>query len=207
MVTILDLFCGAGGAAMGLHRAGHKVVGVDIEPQPNYPFEFIRADALSFDLEGYDVYWASPPCQAYSRVCVNLRNAGNEYPDLIGATRQMLNETGKPYIIENVEGAPLRRDIMLCGMMFNLKLIRHRLFEIHGFHVQQPFHRKHKPRIKSPNGKTKGRFCTVAGQGHDGFSNKISDWKIAMGIDWMTKKELTQAVPPAYAEYIGQFIK
>lgn len=212
--TVLDLFCGAGGAAMGLYRAGFKVVGVDIEPQPNYCGDvFYHADALTFDLDGYDAYWASPPCQCYSFASRRWRNNGTEYPELIEETRDQLLKTDRPFIIENVVGAPLRKDLLLCGEMFGLKVIRHRIFEIHGFHVPELKHEKHRGLVKD------GYYVTVAGHGgNDSKHNycklnglesktKLEVWQHAMGIDWMTKKELTQAVPPAYAEYIGRFIK
>ena len=128
-MKILDLFCGAGGATMGLHRAGFEVVGVDIHLQPNYPFEFIQADALELNLEGYDAYWASPPCQCYSKAAIGSRNAGVIYPDLINKTRKRLLLTSKPYVIENVVGAPLIFPTYLEGTMFGLGVLRRRLFE------------------------------------------------------------------------------
>jgi len=193
---MLDLYCAAGGAAVGLHNAGFEVVGVDLEPQPNYPFKFIQADVLTVDLDGYDAYWASPPCQAYTWAA---KCHHRDYPDLMGDTRDRLLETGKPCVIENVIGAPMRKDLMLCGEMFNLGVIRHRIFEIHGFSVPQPEHRKHQGTVKG------GQYVTVAGHGGDGGA-RMSLWSEAMGIDWMTKKELTQAVPPKYAEYVGRFM-
>src|SRR5512139_314282 len=145
MPRILDLFCGAGGAAVGYHRAGFDVVGVDINPQPNYPFEFVQADALwalqqlqvgsllDYHLSDFDAIHASPPCQRYSTA--TKRNGTElEHPDLIGPTRELLQATGLPYVIENVVGAPLRDSILLCGSWFALgadgyRLKRHRLFE------------------------------------------------------------------------------
>ena len=212
-MKILDLYCGAGGGAMGLHRAGFGVVGIDIKPQPNYPFEFIQADALEFDLEGYDAYWATPPCQAYSFAARRWRNSGIEYPDLIKRTRDKLLRTNKPFVIENVVGAPIRKDLLLCGEMFGLKVIRHRIFEFRGLKVPQPKHKKHKGLVRD------GYYVTVAGQGgNDSKHNycklrglegktKLEVWQHAMDIDWMTKKELTQAIPPAYSEYIGKYLK
>lgn len=209
-MKILDLYCGAGGAAMGLHRAGFEVIGVDNAPQPNYPFAFIHADVLTFDLDGYDAYWASPPCQAYTWASTKARNRGKTYPDLMEETRKRLLKTAKPFIIENVIGAPMRRDIMLCGTMFGLNIIRHRLFEINGFSVPQPLHPKHKlPTIIQTKNNTlakRSAYCSVAGHGGHGCSFKYEDWKEAMQINWMTKKELIQAVPPAYSEYIGGYL-
>lgn len=208
---MLDIFCGAGGAAMGLHRAGHEVIGVDINSQPNYPFEFIQADALTFDLDGYDAYWASPPCQAYTWASSKARNRGKFYLDLIPKIREHLLETSKPFIIENVISAPIRKDLLLCGTMFGLNIIRHRHFEIEGLSIPQPLHPKHKPPIiiqtKNNTLAKRSQYCCVAGCGGDGCSFKYEDWKKAMNINWMTKKELIQAVPPAYAQYIGGFLK
>jgi hypothetical protein len=123
----LDLFCGAGGASMGLHRAGFEVVGVDACPQPEYPFAFVQADALTFPLDGFAFVWASPPCQAftaYKRRTDHVRPRRN----LIPAVRARLAAAGVPYVIENVVGAPLRVPVMLCGSMFGLDVQRHRLF-------------------------------------------------------------------------------
>lgn len=123
----LDLFCGAGGASMGLANAGFEVTGVDIFDQPNYPFTFYKANALEFDLSGFDFIWASPPCQAFT---LAQRIQKNQHPDLIEPIRQRLIETNKPYCIENVVGAPLINPILLCGSMFpGLRVYRHRLFE------------------------------------------------------------------------------
>jgi len=207
---ILDLYCGAGGSAVGLHNVGFDIVGVDILSQPNYPFEFIKGDSLEIDLDGYDAYWASPPCQAYTWAASLHRNKGKIYPDLIKKTRELLLKTNKPFVIENVIGAPIRRDLMLCGVMFGLNVIRHRHFEVHRFHVEEPFHLKHKPPIlfqtKNGNVTKRSQYCSVAGHGGHGCSFKFEDWKKAMDIDWMTKKELVQAVPPAYSQYIGKYL-
>ena len=126
---LLDLFCGAGGAAMGYHRAGFEVVGVDIKPQPHFPFEFHQVDALTYTLDGFDAYHASPPCQRYS-CAVNLHNNRDSHPDLIDIVRNILLKTGKHYVIENVPGSPLINPTQLCGSAFGLRVRRHRLFEI-----------------------------------------------------------------------------
>lgn len=203
MMKILDLFCGAGGASMGLHKAGHDVVGVDIVGQLNYPFEFIKGDALTVELDGYDAYWASPPCQAYSYSTARAKkDYGKSYPDLIGKIRKRLLEVKGPFIIENVVGAPIRMDLFLCGCMFNLGVFRRRHFEIDGFSVAQPPHKRHEGKVG--DGKyfriLNGSGCWL---GKGDIKGTFEDWEEAMQIDWMTKKELTQAVPPAYAEYIG----
>ena len=128
---LLDLFCGAGGAAMGYHRAGFEVIGVDIKPQPHFPLEFHQADALEFSLEGYDAYHASPPCQAFSTIAKQIRTmrpGKYSHPDLIAPTRDCLVATDKPYVIENVRGASLISPVQLCGSWFGLDLHRLRIF-------------------------------------------------------------------------------
>jgi DNA (cytosine-5)-methyltransferase 1 len=204
-MKLLDLFCGAGGAAMGYHRAGFdQIVGVDIEPQPKYPFEFVQADALEYLLaqgQEFDLVHASPPCQAYSRL---KGLASSDHPELIEPTREILVGSGKPYVIENVPGAPLVNPITLCGSMFGLQLIRHRLFEC-------------KPAIwfVTMSCACKGLF-TNADNEVSSFENgataisvvghnfKLDDAKMVMGIDWMNREELAQAIPPAYTEWIGK---
>lgn len=126
MPRLLDLFCGAGGTAMGYYQAGFEVIGVDMNPQPHFPFEFIQADAMTFPIEGFDVIHASPPCQLYSAANRFVRRP---YPDLVGPIRQRIRHTGLPYVIENVPGAPLLNPGTLCGTMFGLSVYRHRLFE------------------------------------------------------------------------------
>ena len=142
---LLDLYCCAGGAALGYHRAGFDVTGVDIDPQPNYPYGFMQADALALDddfLARFDAIHASPPCQAFSDLAKRNGNAA-DWPDLIGGTRDLLESAGKPWVIENVEGAPLLSPIVLCGTMFpGLRVIRHRLFET-SFPAEQPRHIPH----------------------------------------------------------------
>ena len=200
---LLDLFCGAGGAAMGYHRAGFDVVGVDNRPQPNYPFAFRRADALAvLEAEvvyGIDAIHASPPCQSYSRM------HGSRGPDLISQTRELLEDIGLPYVIENVEGAPLRDPILLCGSMFDLDVKRHRLFEAIWPLRDHPWPCRHgiwSPRFDvQDHGKHyKSRTVPVFGTGG---GKAAEHWAEAMGIDWMTRDELSQAVPPAYTEFIG----
>jgi DNA (cytosine-5)-methyltransferase 1 len=202
----LDLFCCAGGAGMGLARAGFEVVGVDIRPQPRYPFEFRQADALTFQVDGFDFIWASPPCQRYSDLAKRNGNAA-DWPDLVEPIRSKLIASGAYFVIENVDGAPLRRDVVLCGTMFpGLRVLRHRLFETN-FAIEQPVHPSHPlvfthDKRKAHYGKLdqNSSFVQVTGGGNCSVSNAAS----AMGIDWMTKDELNEAIPPAYSEFIGR---
>lgn len=191
----LDLCCGAGGAAVGIKQADPEaeIVGVDIIPQRRYPFTFIQGDALTFPLDGFDFIWASPPCQGYSNT---QRIQGNDHPKLIEAIRQRLLETGKPYCIENVEGAPLLTPITLCGAMFGLKVYRHRLFETN-FSVKPLACQHSVPQVKMGRPVKEGDIIQVVGH----FSNTPYARK-AMGIDWMMRDELAQAIPPAFSKYI-----
>lgn len=209
---LLDLFCGAGGAAVGYHRAGFDVVGVDKHPQPSFPYEFIQQDVLEIDssfLSSFDAIHASPPCQAYSDLAARNGNA-DDHPRLIEPVRKMLMDTGLPYIIENVEGAPLRNYIVLCGTMFNgLRVLRHRLFEAN-FIIPVPEHGKHPlvhtyDKRKRHYGKTDEwkDFVTVTGGGNC----SIASARDAMGIDWMIKREINEAIPPAYTEYVGRWCR
>lgn len=203
----LDLFCGAGGASMGLHRAGFDVVGVDVRPQPRYPFRFVQADALAppFELNSFDFIWASPPCQAYSVAAHGERSRGREYPDLVAPVRRMLAASGVPYSIENVPGAPLIHPTKLRGTMFpELKVIRERWFETSWF-MMQPL------QVTEPRGLlVRHGYVSVAGNGTQSWAYKqglrwlTADMRRAMGIDWMNRGELSQAIPPAYAEFIGR---
>jgi len=193
----LDLFCCAGGASMGLYRAGFDVVGVDIEPQPHYPFPFIQADVMSISLRGFDFIWASPPCQAHT---LAQRIRKNDHPDLIPATRHMLKKSGAgAWVIENVPGAPLIDPIELCGAMFGLKVYRHRLFEA-SFRIEPPPHPAHTAPLRKMGRKPQpGDFMHVVGN----FSG-VEQAREAMGIGWMMRDELREAIPPAYAEFIGK---
>ena len=195
---LLDTFCKAGGAGMGYHRAGFEVVGVDIEPQKNYPFEFYQADAIEFIREHgheFDAIHASPPCQRYSSMA-NIHQNSDTHPDLIAPTRDALEKSGKLYVIENVEGAPLRIDLMLCGTMFGMSLAKHRIFEssapmpllmppCNHINLYDPFH------------------------GGEMARNERVKYAKAQMIDWfMTREEVRNAIPPAYTEFIGkQLIK
>lgn len=220
---------------MGLHHAwpDAEIVGVDIKEEPRYPFEFVQSDALKFPLEGYDFIWASPPCQAYSVGSARWRKNGKKYPNLIGKTRQRILRAGTPYCIENVIGARkfLLEPFLLCGQMFGIGVIRHRLFESN-FFVLPPGHpncngaviradavgvyggsetfsysAKHRRDYLAATGHPPGRFYrAVTADGHGGNSStfRLQAWKDAMGIDWMVKRELIEAVPPAYSEFIAQ---
>lgn len=209
---LLDLFCGAGGAAVGYHRAGFDVVGVDIARQPRYPFASYQLDAVgvltemveeSSIRECFDAIHASPPCQAYSTT-VSLHDA--EYPKLIEEVRELLQATGLPYVIENVQSAPLINPIRLCGSSFGLGVRQHRLFEIHPMIVGVPPCAHHlQPEPIDVTG-TGARRIGVRTDGKGGNSRKprnLAEAREAMGIDWMTRKELSEAIPPAYTEYIG----
>lgn len=260
---LLDLFCGAGGCSEGYVRAGFEVTGVDIMPQKSYPYRFVQADALDYVKHlghFYDAIHASPPCQAFS-VLKNMRHS-KKHPNLVPQTRAALIQSGKPYVIENVPGAPLRADIMLCGTMFGLKtpcgaeLRRHRIFEtnwlvmnglqcrhhandrvigVYGDHprdgsefteretknTNSVFGGKgrglaktisvHGSHPRSGNGKHERKTISVTGSTPQNFSGikvgrkvfKVSDAQAAMGIDWMTMKGLSQAIPPVYTEFIG----
>ena len=276
-MRLLDLFCGAGGAAVGYHRAGFdEIVGVDIAPQPRYPFEFVHADALEYLAEhghDYEAIHASPPCQGYS-IMHNLPwLRGREYPLLILPTIEMLEALGKPYVVENVMGARhgsktvQKRGLeahglkagWLCGTMFGLPFYRHRLFATNWFWLA-PGHPRHKlnlhPRSEQyiyggtvkglpggaagldvkprenpvnstwrqyhdghkavvfPDGTKQNKGCgaLLAWQGNGAQANGVGighakGWRLAaeaMGIDWMKRKELTQAIPPVFTEFIGR---
>ena len=217
----LDLFCGAGGASKGLLDAEfEEITGIDINEQLEYPKTndgkvcFVKTDVFNLKLEmfkAYDFIWASPPCQAYSIGTKLVRNKGRKYPDLISKTRKLLLKTGKPFVIENVQGSPIRKDLILCGEMFDLPIIRHRCFEIYGFECKKLKHKKHSGRVW--NGKKKGwgknkkfkKYFSVTGH----CSGTLKQWQKAMEITWIKNRHtLTQCVPPKYAEYIGkQFLE
>ena len=211
-LRLLDLFCRAGGAGIGYTRAGFEVVGVDIKPQPHYPLTFIQADALTLEpkfIASFDAVHASPPCQSYSDLAKRNGNA-DAWPRLVEPVREMLIRSGLPYIIENVDGAPLLNAVVLCGTMFpQLRVLRHRLFETN-FEIVPPPHRKH-PKVhtfdrrKSHYGKTDEwkDFVQVTGGGNC----TLAAARDAMGIDWMTKGEINESIPPAYTEFIGQELR
>lgn len=219
---LLDLFCCAGGAAKGYHDAGFDVVGVDINPQPNYPYEFVQADALSLVVDRFgqwrchtvdgrlyvvgaiDAAHASPPCQGYTALTTGTNAGRSARPRLVAATRALLNGTGKPYVIENVQGSDVRRDATLCGEMFGLAVIRHRYFEIGGWSYSPPCHIPHRGRVQGWRHGVyhDGPYFAVYGDG--GGKGTVAEWQQAMGIDWTDNRvELAEAIPPAYTNHIG----
>lgn len=210
---LLDLFCGAGGASMGYYRAGFDVVGVDAARQPHYPFPFVRADWLAaLELRGlgpFDAVHASPPCQANLRglAAVN-RSLGRAYahPDLLGAVRERLCALGLPYVIEQPEqGAPMLSPARYCGSSFGLPIRRHRLFESNVALLPPPCDHGWQTEKRYWTGWVKNgerqRATVVQVYGNGGDRH---EWGPALGIDWMTPDELTQAIPPAYAEHVGR---
>lgn len=222
---LLDLFCGAGGVAVGYHRAGFDVVGVDIKPQKNYPFEFHQADCLDvlasyvdggewfYTLPSLAAIHASPPCQRYSAI-TRVHGRSAEHPDLVAPTRNLLIATGLPYVFENVEGAPLLNVITLCGSMFGLgaqcidgqwrQLRRHRLFEGEVPVLLSPCQHSGEPIGVYGHGGNRHNTAK-SGKGHNrGYMGNKQERMQAMGIDWMTGAELSQAIPPAYTEFIGR---
>jgi len=223
---VLDLFCGGGGIAKGYADAGFEVVGVDLNPQPSFPYQFVQDDAIDYlikhwdELDHYEFIHASPPCQAYSVSTFPTRSR-DRHPDLLPIVRELLAATGRPYVIENVPGAPMRRDLVLFGWMFGLPLIRQRWFEISGFWIMQPQGQRPKGSAHA------GDFVTVAGkghsynckQGHNGpkaaqerrikcwKGSVLETWRHAMATPWMqTRKEIANSIPPPYAKYIGDAI-
>ena len=209
---LLDLFCGAGGSAVGYHRAGFDVVGVDIAPQPHYPFEFHQMGAMYalsvLDDFAPDAIHASPPCQAYS-IAAKIHGKG-DHPELVPATRKLLQATGLPWVMENVPGAPMENYVVLCGLALGCGVKRHRLFETNWMVWAPP---------QCPKGH-EGDWVTVFGHTVIGRQHSVPDprpgkrsqvfkhlgtdrGREAMGIDWMNRDELSQAIPPAYTTFIG----
>ena len=205
---MVDLCCGAGAASVGYARAGFEVVGVDNVPQPNYPYQFIQADALTFPLEGFDAIHASPPCQLWSTSTLSQRRRGKTYPDLITPLRERLQGSAVPWVMECVPEAPLRGDIELCGCMFRLEipgtgqLLRKRRFELSWATVPlpQPAHYHHLPAI------------SICGHGTPAWQRRltghipVAQWRSVMGVSWMTREELTEAIPPLYTQYVGHML-
>lgn len=213
---LLDLYCGAGGAGMGYHRAGFDVVGVDLEPQRSYPFEFVQMDVFEYLSDPglvarcFDAIHASPPCQAYSagKNMWHGRLPADRHPDLVGPTRQALVATGLPWVIENVVGAPLLDPITLCGDSFGLGVKRHRLFESSVFMWNPPACRPDHPLfvVSVFGGGALSRTLPL-GSRKNFMQGRVhvahAEASIHMGIDWMRRDEMSQAIPPAYTEWVG----
>lgn len=203
-MRLLDLYCKAGGASKGYADAGFEVVGVDIKKQKRYPYEFIQSDVLELNLDfikKFDVIHASPPCQTHS-ITRNLRIAqgkSTDKIDLIPQTREMLIKSGKPYIIENVMGAPLNNPVLLCGSAFGLKVRRHRIFESNVKLIGTKCDHK-----------SQGRPVGVYGSMRDEIPNggrtatSLEEARMAMDIDWMLWGDLVEAIPPAYTYWLGK---
>lgn len=220
---LLDLFCCAGGAGMGYYLAGFDVVGVDIRPQPRYPFEFIQADCLALDrafLTSFDAIHASPPCQAHSSIS-RVSGRQEHHVDRIEETRDLLTRSGRLWIMENVVGAPLDDPLILCGTMFGLRtscgaeLRRHRLFETNwyvGLHPQCQHgdavvgvyggHAHDRRRRASPVTGSTPQQNVIRNRSRLTFP--VEEARRAMGIDWMTMADLSQAIPPAYTRWLGE---
>lgn len=199
---LLDVCCGAGGCSVGYARAGFDVVGVDIAPQPNYPFRFIQRDALEalddhafLAAHGFDAIHASFPCQFASKT---QKLQGNDHPDLVTPGRELLNATGLPWVMENVKGSPLRNPVVLEGQMFGLNTHRPRLFETN-WPLEVPLLRPPPPRqAKMGRPPKPGEAIQVVGH----FSD-VAAGREALGIPWMTQGELALAIPPAYTAFVG----
>lgn len=209
---LLDLFCGAGGAAMGYYMAGFQVIGVDINPQPRYPFEFHQADAMTFPLDGFDAIHASPPCHDHSNVTGRNRKAEGAKGTgwMLDATIERLVASDLPFVVENVETAdfpPTVYRVRLCGSSFGLDVRRHRWFASNAPMLTPPCaHPLQRPRFRSLDSRRPaGSLATVVGvHGHLNYVGEFALRCAAMGIDWMTNDELSQAIPPAYTKFLGE---
>ncbi len=203
---LLDLYCCEGGAATGYARAGFDVVGVDIEPQPNYPFEFHQADAIEYLLEHghkFDAIHASPPCQAYSSITPDK----SKHPELIAPTREALLTIGRPYVIENVEGAwrELVDPMRLCGSSFGLRVRRHRYFESNVWLTSMPCrHEEQGVPVGVYGGVTSSSPRRPSGTSRGVKARTVEEAREAMGMPWASEHGLTEAIPPAFTEWIGR---
>ena len=198
---LLDLFCGAGGCAVGYSRAGFDVVGVDIKPQPHYPFEFHQADALEYPLDGFDAIHASPPCQDHMRSPTwNAETHGTGW--MLASTRDRLSGSAVPWVIENVPGADVRADYRSCGCQFGLRVRSERWFETswRAFGASSPPH-DHSGEWRAQSVQNHARPVFPAAPAYVPTRREVA---IAMGIDWMTGDEHQLAIPPSYTEHIGQ---
>jgi|SRR5690242_805394 DNA (cytosine-5)-methyltransferase 1 len=204
-MRVLDLFCNAGGAATGYARAGFEVVGVDVNPQPNYPFTFIKMDALEvhWTTFGFDLIHASPPCQHSAAITKGTnKHRRHLHPNLYPQVKALLERTGKPYVIENPDSRP---DVVLCGEMFGLGVIRHRNFELGNWSTVKPAHPKHRGYVRGMrHGVVRdGPYVAVYGKG--GGKATVPEAQRAMGIDWTdVHEELVEMLPPAYTQWIGE---
>ena len=209
-MRIADLFCGAGGAAWGIHLAceeagvAHEIVGFDIKPMPRYPFKFVQQDALTVNLGGFDAVWASPPCQFYTRLRGLPWMRGREYWRSIPPTRGHLLRFGKPYILENVSDAgwDMPESIVLCGQNLGLNLYRHRRFESTHL-LLQPVHQKHRAVITPGRASLGKRHHGLNGwNGAAPLPSGVQRHRSNLGIPWMIGTELAQAIPPVFAKYV-----
>lgn len=210
--TVLDAFCCDGGAGMGYHLAGFEVLGIDRDPHPAYPFAFVQGDAIEFiTAHGalFDFAHASPPCQGEGTPTKGSNAARNQatgrtHPRLITPTRTALRTIGRPWVMENVPGSTVRKDITLCGEMFALGVLQHRYFELEGWTMPQPDHRKHRGKVR---GWRHGQFFDgpyVAAYGNGGGKATVTEMQTAKGIDWTDDHlALREAIPPAYTHHIG----
>ncbi|MFB8122968.1 DNA methylase [Streptomyces bacillaris] len=214
---LLDLFCCAGGAGTGYHRAGFDVIGVDIVDRPNYPFTFVRADALEYlaaliasgEIARFSAVHSSPPCQAGCALTVGTNASqgwGGDHDDLVAPTRVLLERTGLPYVIEQPNGrAKIRKDLSLCGEMFGLGVLRHRNFELGGWTITRPAHPKHRGYVRGYRHGVYRDGPYVAAYGSGGGKATVPEMQEAMGITWTdVREELTEAIPPAFSEHIGR---
>jgi DNA (cytosine-5)-methyltransferase 1 len=204
-MQVLDLYCGQGGAAAGYRQAGFDVTGVDLDPQARFPYPFHQADAIAWvrqnlDMirETFSLIHASPPCQHYSKA---QRIQDRDHPDLVGPTRDVLDETSLPWVIENVEGSPLLNPIELCGAMFGLRTYRHRLFETGGgFTVAPPAHPRHTAPLRKMGRRPMDGDMIHAVGNFSGVAIVRDDW----GVPWMNRNGIRESIPPAYTRYIGE---
>jgi hypothetical protein len=213
---VLDLFSCAGGAAMGYHRAGFEIYGCDIADRPRYPFAYHRGDALAYladlittgAIERYTLVHASPPCQAGCALTVGTNASqgwGGTHTDLVAVTRELLDATGLPYVIEQPNGrAKIRKDLTLCGEMFGLGVLRHRNFELGRWSTPQPAHPRHRGYVRGHRHGVRRDGPYVAAYGNGGGKATVREMQHAMGITWTdVREELTEAIPPAYTRWIG----
>jgi DNA (cytosine-5)-methyltransferase 1 len=205
-LTLLDLCCCSGGAAMGYYLAGFEITGVDIVPRPNYPFTFVQADAIDYvrtNGHRYSLTHASWPCQHRAAITKGTnRHLQDTYPDLLPEGREAQLAAGRPYVIETTEARP---DVVLCGTQFGLPILRHRRFEVHGWTPLSPPHTPHKGRVRGwRHGKFyEGDYLAVYGKG--GGKASVPEMQAALGIHWTdVHEELTEAIPPAYTQFLGE---